>query len=160
MNHSETLVLRPATLQDDEGIARVLPDLGYASTAAEVRQRIAPLANQTDQILVVAALAGQVVGLCQAQRIHLVATDGYVEVHALVVLRQWQGQGIGRALVNAALQWAATVGASRVRLRSGVHREDSHRFYEAIGFTRQRASYAFEVQLADKSDKINGTYTS
>ena len=160
MNLVEPLVLRPATEQDAEDIARILPDLGYASTAAEVRQRMARLADQPDQMLMIAAVADAVIGLCQAQRIYLIASDGYAEVHALAVLKQWQGRGVGRALVDAAVRWAQDVGARRVRLRSGVHREDSHQFYEAIGFTRQRASYAFEVQLPDPCDESCGTASS
>jgi GNAT superfamily N-acetyltransferase len=50
-------------------------------------------------------------------------------------------------LVGACEAWAADAGFERVRLRSGVHRDDAHAFYRRIGFEQSRASYAFERSL-------------
>lgn len=135
---------RPATDSDVEAIAALLPDLGYQAQPEQVRQRLARLAQWPQQWVHVAEQSGQIVGLCHAQGVPLMASDGYVEVQALVVAHTHQRRGIGRLLVADARQWALQQGTTRIRLRSGLHRDDAHRFYEAIGFEKKRASFGFE----------------
>ncbi|MBY0443834.1 MAG: GNAT family N-acetyltransferase, partial [Burkholderiales bacterium] len=76
----------------------------------------------------------------------MIASDGYAEISALVVHTTLQRSGIGKALVSHAKKWAQSQGHERLRLRSGLHRENAHLFYEAIGFSKKQASYAFEIQ--------------
>jgi GNAT superfamily N-acetyltransferase len=137
-------ILRPMTSSDAEAVARLLPDLGYEATPAQLAARLAALRDWPDQEAFVAERDGGVVGLCQVQGVRLLASDGYAEIQALVVSSACQGQGIGKALVAHASAWAFARGYARVRLRSGTHRAEAHAFYERIGFEKARASYAFE----------------
>lgn len=144
-----TIGVRPARAADAAALAALLPDLGYTAAEADVARRLDRLAGRYhDDVVLVAADAGRVVGVCHVQGVPLLATDGYAEVQALVVARDRQRLGIGRRLLDAAVTWSASRGYARVRLRSGLHRDDAHRFYEAQGFTRSKASYAFERWLA------------
>lgn len=93
---------RPASEEDAAAIAALLPDLGYQAEAAQVRQRLTRLAQWPDQRVQVAEYEGRVVGLCHAQGVPLMASDGYAEVQALVVAQTQQRQGIGRALPTGA----------------------------------------------------------
>jgi GNAT superfamily N-acetyltransferase len=77
------------------------------------------------------------------------STSGYAEIMELAVREDWRGRGAGSALIVAAKEWAQRNGFARLRLRSGVHRTEAHAFYERLGFSRSRASYAFEQTLAD-----------
>jgi GNAT superfamily N-acetyltransferase len=130
---------------DCPAVAALLPDLGYSATPAQMQARLTALREWPHQEAFIAEVDGVIVGLCQVQGVRLLASKGYAEVQALVVATNHERQGIGRALLQHASDWAYDLGYERVRLRSGIHREAAHRFYEATGFSRSKASYAFET---------------
>ncbi|MBB5192083.1 GNAT superfamily N-acetyltransferase [Silvimonas terrae] len=88
-----------------------------------------------------------VIGVCHIAGVRNLSTAGYAEIMELAVRADWQGRGAGTALIHAAKDWAQCNGFPRLRLRSGVHRPEAHGYYERLGFTRSRASYAFEQHL-------------
>lgn len=143
-----TQALRPATTADAPGIARLLPDLGYAGTTKDIERRLRRLDEWPDQVVFVVTRDDEVVGLCHLQGVPLVASDGYAEVQALVVAQSHQRQGVGAALLNQAVAWSRSHGYVRTRLRSGLHRIESHLFYESQGFVKSKASFAFECTHA------------
>ena len=57
------------------------------------------------------------------------------------VAEQRRGEGIGAALVDAAVAWAAQRGCYRIQLTSNVARREAHRFYEANGFTASHVGF-------------------
>ena len=138
--------IRPLVSTDAAAISALLPDLGYEATAEQIVQRLADLREWPDQDAFVAVLEGAIVGLCHVQGVRLLASDGYVEIQALVVSAACQGRGIGKQLVAHARDWAFARGYDRVRLRSNVVREAAHAFYEHLGFEKAKASYAFELR--------------
>jgi GNAT superfamily N-acetyltransferase len=140
------VVIRPAEKTDASGISILLPDLGYEAEERDVAARLMRLATRPENLVMAAEVAGRVIGLCHVQGVPLLATDGYAEVQALVVSSKSQRQGVGADLLRASVVWASEQGYRRVRLRSGLHREQAHRFYESQGFKRSRASYAFELE--------------
>ncbi len=140
------VTLRLLESTDADAISALLPDLGYAATADQVVRRLAALREWPDQEAFVAEVDDAVVGLCHVQGVRLLASDGYVEIQALVVSSACQGQGIGKRLVAHACEWAFAHGYERVRLRSNVVREAAHAFYEHLGFEKSKASYAFELR--------------
>ncbi len=52
----------------------------------------------------------------------------------LVVDESVRTHGIGRALVQAAEQFARERGAKRINVTTALHRSDAHAFYERIGY--------------------------
>jgi len=57
-----------------------------------------------------------------------------VELDQLAVLESARNQGIGRALSERILSWAAEVGASRVELTTWQFNDDAHRLFTSLGF--------------------------
>lgn len=139
------VAIRQMELPDVGAVSALMPDLGYEASPEQIRARLCALREWPDQEALVASEGSEIVGLCQVQGVRLLASDGYAEVQALVVAASHQRRGVGSALLRHAVQWSFERGYKRVRLRSGVHRELAHRFYEAQGFSRSRPSYAFEV---------------
>jgi GNAT superfamily N-acetyltransferase len=87
-----------------------------------------------------AEAAGQVIGFLIIQ-LHSPAQEPYVvqETRAVVqdvgILSAWRGQGIGRALMEAAEQWARRQGARHLQLNVWEFNTGALRFYETMGFT-------------------------
>lgn len=142
--HPLNVELRTMRDADCHAVAALLPDLGYNATPAQMQARLTALREWPHQEAFIAAVGDVIIGLCQIQGVCLLASEGYAEVQALVVAASHQRQGIGHALLQHASDWAYGLGYERVRLRSGIHREAAHRFYEAAGFSRSKASYVFE----------------
>ncbi|MBT9495017.1 MAG: GNAT family N-acetyltransferase [Paucibacter sp.] len=141
------MLVRPMLPQDSAAVSELLPHLGYQANRGEVADRFSAMLACPDNVAFVAELEGQIVGLCQVHGVRLLASNGYAEVGALVVHPECQRKGVGAALVQDAESWATQQGYERLRLRSGVHREEAHLFYIALGFSKSRASYAFERSL-------------
>ncbi|MDL5033305.1 GNAT family N-acetyltransferase [Pelomonas sp. APW6] len=140
-------LIREASASDLPAMAGLLGQLGYPVTAAELAARFARLAARADHVLLVSESDVGLTGLCHLQQIPLIASDGYVEVHALVVDASHRRRGWGRRLLQEAERRSRALGATRLRLRSGVHREEAHRFYRDLGDAQRRASLAFERDL-------------
>lgn len=49
----------------------------------------------------------------------------------------WRGQGVGRALMEAAIDWARSAGAHKVDLQVWPHNDAAQRLYEALGFVAE-----------------------
>jgi len=56
------------------------------------------------------------------------------EIHEIVVHPNWQGRGIGTALMKKALDYARSRGKKIVELWVGVRNERAIRFYKNLGF--------------------------
>jgi GNAT superfamily N-acetyltransferase len=142
------VVTRPAKKTDAAALAALLPDLGYESTPSDIQRRLSRLEAWPDNLVIVAEDKEQLLGLCHVQGVPLLATDGYAEIQALVVRGASQRTGVGSHLLRSAVEWSVNHGYGRVRLRSGLHRDSAHLFYEAQGFTRSKPSYAFEILVS------------
>ncbi|KPC49890.1 GNAT family N-acetyltransferase [Amantichitinum ursilacus] len=144
-------ILRPATLADAPGIALALAELGtdrYNVAATDLARRLPALLTAPNAIVYVAVSPqGEITGVCHVAGVRNLSTDGYAEVMELAVLSGWQKQGIGRQLLDAAVQWTQQNHYARLRVRSSTHRTEAHLFYERYGFTRKDASFAFEQIL-------------
>jgi len=86
--------------------------------------------------VLVAERHGEVVGVCQLIVFrHLQSRGGLcAEVESVHVGADHQNRGIGRRLMNEAIEHARALGCYRVQLTSNAARTDAHRFYESLGF--------------------------
>ncbi|OAG28388.1 GNAT family N-acetyltransferase [Thermodesulfatator autotrophicus] len=86
------------------------------------------------------------------------------EIHELVVDPVYQGQGLGKLLMQKALEFLKKRGFKRVALWVGEKNEDARRFYEKLGFKvtdRQGAWLRMEKELEDKAyDQISSKESS
>jgi GNAT superfamily N-acetyltransferase len=90
-----------------------------------------------DAVVLLAADGEVLVGLCTAyQDLHSVRFGYRAWVEDLAVDPSRRSAGIGKALLDAARDWARERGATHLELDSGDARLDAHRFYE-----RQRPSW-------------------
>jgi GNAT superfamily N-acetyltransferase len=84
-----------------------------------------------DAAVLLADHAGELAGFCTAYHdLHSVRFGPRVWVEDLAVDPERRSMGIGKALLDAAKDWARERGASHLELDSGDARPDAHRFYE------------------------------
>jgi GNAT superfamily N-acetyltransferase len=59
--------------------------------------------------------------------------------------------GIGGRLVAEAERWAATRGLRHMSVRSNVAREESHPFYQALGYGRVKTQQVYRKAIGGAS---------
>jgi GNAT superfamily N-acetyltransferase len=90
--------------------------------------------------------ADGVVGLCTAYLdLHSVRFGPRCWVEDLAVEPGRRSEGIGRALLARAREWAAERGATHLELDTGEARVDAQRFYERERPSWRSISYAWEL---------------
>lgn len=142
------LEIRPATRADLPGVLALYAQPGYDDgdvlSVAEAEAQLARFARYPDYTLYVAiGSGGAVVGtfaLLIMDRIgHRGSPAGIVDDVAVAPDRQ--GHGIGRRMMQVAMERARTAGCYKLMLSSNLKRTHAHAFYERLGFVRQGYSY-------------------
>jgi GNAT superfamily N-acetyltransferase len=127
-----------ALLADDE-ISRSrgypVPSVSEAADAALWRAFEAIDADPRNE-LIVADLDGTVVGTCQLTFTPSLSRGGSerMTIEAVRVSREQRGGGIGRAMMQWALDRARDRGCGVAQLTTDKRRAEAHRFYESLGF--------------------------
>ncbi len=142
------VAFRPARPEDAPALAALSTQLGYPSSPDEMRARLRAILGRDEHAVLVAEKDGQVVAWIHAFILRLVEANPEAEIGGLVVDEGCRGQGIGRALVHLAEEWARALGCATIAVRSNVVRERTHRFYEDLGYTRIKAQYTFRKPLS------------
>ncbi len=139
--------IRRARLADTPRIAALATQLGYPSTASEVRKRLERIRRDDDHFVSVAEIGGKVVGWVHAFVKYSIDAGPRAEIGGLVVDESHRGAGLGKLLMGEAEEWARSRELEGVYLRSNVLREPAHAFYEAIGFRRIKSQHCFFKRL-------------
>ena len=129
------ITLRPTRTDDAPTMTTLMTQLDYPTNEPQMRRRLELLARNDTVGAIVAERNGAVVGMIGLRAEHGFEFDGVQgQIAALVVDEQFRGQGIGRLLVAAGEEWLRQRGAGRVMVTSAHRREDTHRFYERLGY--------------------------
>src|SRR3954466_8992124 len=99
--------------------------------AAVAAARLAEVMGGERSEVLVCEHGGELIGLCTVYRdIRSVRFGDRAWVEDLAVHPGHRSLGVGKALLDAAKDWARERGASHLELDSGLARADAHRFYE------------------------------
>jgi ribosomal protein S18 acetylase RimI-like enzyme len=134
-------------MNDASALAQLMCELGYETTKSEMQMRMECIATDERYQTFVAVRDGKVCGM-----ISTVAYPSYVHndpsgrILALVILRTMRRHGIGRALISTAEKDFAQRGIRRIALNTRLAREDTHKFYESLGY--ERNGFRFTKDLA------------
>jgi shikimate dehydrogenase len=144
--------IRPATTNDYEQLCELFDEVDGLHREARPdvfrkpdgpvrsRERIAHLVDGPEAAILVAERDGVLSGLAVVSEIAAAAHPlrvpcRVVEIGTIVVRANARRQGIGRALMAAALQWAKARGADHVEISVYAFNDDALRMYETAGFT-------------------------
>ena len=94
------------------------------------------LAADPNNRLLVAEQDGEIVGTLQLTFLHGLSRQGATRalIEAVRVNAPWRGKGVGRRMIEAAIDMARAEGCAMVQLTTDKSRKDAHRFYESLGF--------------------------
>jgi len=81
---------------------------------------------------------------------HQGASSGIVE--DVVVRRNVRGQGIGKTMMEFAVQKCRERGCYKIALSSNLQRVGAHRFYESLGYRRH--GYSFFIDLHKEEARL------
>lgn len=142
------LRIRRVKLQDAPRLAELATQLGYPSTAAQLRQRLRQISPASQNVVFVAETkdAG-VVGWLHVSKQALLESDTRAEVNGLVVKEGHRSLGAGAKLIASAENWARQHGCKSMSVRSNVIRERAHKFYERNGYEHFKTQKSFRKPL-------------
>jgi len=140
-----TLVVRPGVAADARAVRDLIdavaaePDTPLLATPGsiglrDVKSLIGKSARDPRSVFLVAEVAGVVAGNLGGSGLAF-APSAHVFELGMSVGAPYRGVGVGSALLQAALAWAAGAGFSRVVLSAFPHNTRAIAFYERHGFT-------------------------
>jgi GNAT superfamily N-acetyltransferase len=133
---------------DAERIASLSGELGYPAGVADVAARLRRLEKSDRDCVFVAVTGERLIGWIHAARRELLESDPGCEILGLVVDRAARRRGTGRSLLSAAERWARRRNLTVITVRSNVTRQESHPFYEQLGFARTKTQHVYRKPLA------------
>jgi putative acetyltransferase len=145
----------PALVRLAEAVGReregwILASEGWRSIADE-RRYLKTVLRHPDAAVFVADDDGEIVGRLSLARDPHPASRHVADL-GLMVAAAHRGRGIGRQLLEAAVEWSRMSEISKLELHVFPHNEPALRLYESFGFEREgyrRKHYAREDELVD-----------
>jgi GNAT superfamily N-acetyltransferase len=148
---SHPIRFRPATAGDLPAIVALLADdpLGREreEDGPELDQRygeaFTAIERDANQLLAVAERENRIVGVLQLSFIPGLTRRGMWrgQIEGVRVAATERGAGLGRSMLEWAIEECRKRGCGLVQLTSDERRADAHRFYEALGFRPTHRGY-------------------
>jgi predicted N-acetyltransferase YhbS len=137
--------IRTAAATDAHALERLIGQLGYEVTAAEVAGRLAEMERE-GRLVLVAEFDGKIVGCLSTSIMRVLHRPAPVgRISMMVVDEAVRGRGIGAELVRAAERALRERGCYMIEVTSHVRRADAHRFYERLGYEKTSVRLAREL---------------
>ncbi|WP_394059815.1 GNAT family N-acetyltransferase [Alcaligenes sp. WGS1538] len=144
-------VFRRAEQSDLEAIVAMLADDVLGRQREDTRlpaadayvQAFQAIDADPNQFLAVAELDGAVVGTLQISFMPGLSHQGAWrgEIEAVRIARTARGAGLGRRMMEWAIEQCRARNCRIVQLTSDLKRTDAHRFYEQVGFVSSHKGY-------------------
>lgn len=135
---------RKATINDLNTIISLLmeDELGLTreSSSQEMTQKYIDAFHKIDadqnQYLMVVESGKEIIGTCHLTIMPSLTFIGStrMQIEAVRVLQKYRGNGIGKWMINTAIEYGKSKGASIIQLTTNKSRARAKNFYESIGF--------------------------
>jgi GNAT superfamily N-acetyltransferase len=144
---AQTPRVRVATPADAEALADLSTQLGYQSSAAQVRDRLR-LLEDPERTLLVVEDGGSLAGFIDVHVQRTVEEEPYGEVGGLAVADGHRASGLGSTLLQAAAAWSRDRGLAHLWIRANLARgAAAHGFYEHVGCLTVKDQRVYEFPL-------------
>lgn len=119
--------------------------LGYQNRIKELSRRLEFILESNYDCVFIAQSDDQVIGWVHALVAVRVESPIFVEITGLVVDENFRGKKVGQKLIEAVKDWVNDLEIPVIKVRCNVIRTESHKFYEALGFTLDKEQKVFEL---------------
>lgn len=135
---------------DADALAKLSGELGYPSSATDMRIRLGATLAHPDHATFVAEHPDLgIVGWVHVFAALRLESGSFAEIGGLVVGKGQRKSGVGRALVEQAEEWSWERGLQMLRVRTNTAREGAHLFYLNLGFHKTKSQTVFSKTLSD-----------
>jgi len=148
-----TFTLDAANFQDLPRLSQLLGELftiekDFAPNPERQQQGLKLLLEhpESTHVLVARDSQGLAIGMCSVQLVISTAQGSYAAwVEDLIVTKDFQKQGIAKALLHAAMRWAGEHGVTRMQLLVDMENQAALEFYHYLGWktTQLQARHYF-----------------
>jgi GNAT superfamily N-acetyltransferase len=128
-------------------IAELSYQLGYETNTQETLARLSYLISSKENCIFIAITNGEIVGWIHGFYTVRVESAAFVEIAGLVVDQNYRGQNIGKNLIEAVKNWAASLHVGIISVRCKVIRIESHKFYKRLGFELNKQQMVFRMKI-------------
>ena len=143
------LKIRPAMLDDVQQITSLSSELGYLPDDNETRESLESVLRSSDSTVYVAVVSGYgVVGWIHVYHTVRIESGCFGEIGGLIVTEQYRNLGIGKKLLLSVEKWLKKNGIKKLRVRSNIERNNSHRFYAKLGFKKEKTQIVLDKILS------------
>ena len=140
-------VVRKISIEDAAAICQICSqEMGYECAPALMKSKIEKLDSKREAVFV-AEEESQLLGFIHVERYEVLYFESMANILGLAVKKDFQKQGLGKALLLAAENWAQENGIYLMRLNSGINRIDAHGFYEHLGYDSEKEQKRFVKNL-------------
>lgn len=140
--------VRRMTEEDAEAVNELVRQLGYPSDLGKTQTAIrAVLGSDVGDAFVAEDADGTIIGWAHVFIVPYIESGPNAELGGLVVDERYRGAGAGRALIDHVEAWARERGAGELCLRTNIVRDGAHKFYEHLGFEKQKTQHKFRRKL-------------
>ena len=140
-------VVRKISIDDATAICKICSqEMGYECDSNFVKSKIEKLDSKREAVFV-AEEESQLLGFIHVERYEVLYFESMANILGLAVKKDFQKQGLGKALLLAAENWAQENGIYLMRLNSGINRIDAHGFYEHLGYVSEKEQKRFVKNL-------------
>jgi GNAT superfamily N-acetyltransferase len=140
--------IRSVDLHDLPEISLLSCQLGYPNSEEDLQERLEKILANPDQAIFTVDITGKnTAGYIHAVKHVSLEVGTVVEVRGLVINQEFRRQGLGKALLAAAEEWAREIGCKQIRLHSNIIREGAHQFYKDMGYSIKKTQHQFIKNL-------------
>lgn len=140
----EQITIRKAEIDDVGGLSELFVNfIGTESNLTAMKQQITAISNNPNYHVAVACDGDKVIGTSMGIVCYdLVGNcNPFMLIENVVVLEQYQGQGVGKLLMRTLEYFGIQNKCNYVILVSESKREPSHKFYESIGYSTDQRGF-------------------
>jgi GNAT superfamily N-acetyltransferase len=143
---STSFSLRAATIEDVPQLVELLKVLfgieqDFHANPEKQSQGLQRLISESERGVVMTACdsSGRIIGMVSAQLVVSTAEGAYSAwIEDMVIDEAWRAQGVGRKLLESALAWAKSRGATRAQLLVDLDNEPALGYYGHLGWHATR----------------------
>jgi len=139
--------IRPVNDADAPAIKALSVQLGYQLSSEETIENIKEILSNKDQAAFVAYTDDTIIGWIHIFRTVRLESKSFIEIGGLIIDGNYRKQGVGKLLVNSAIEVAKEKHVRKLRARCNKKQIEAHQFYRALGFTEFKEQKVFELTV-------------